>query len=407
MNVPLCFLAWAFYFLLDKDLSHKTVFFAAVLHSFAILFHQTAILFVLVPVLALLSMSSKSFGQRILLLGNYALTGTMLVSAAYLGVALFLGVSSLQEFITWFLGYGSSSKYWSPASPMALVLAAVGFGRALIGAHFMFGVPQLRDIFQSTFSGNSLEDEIFFTQNLSPFAIYFLVALTIITVSIILFLFVSALISLFRSRYAAPKRAVLLLIAWLLPYTLFFIAWDASNVDLWVLQVFVFWILITALMVKKNQAQEKRPYLLLTCGLGLFIVNGIGSILPAKEPTLDYNQMCVQQFEQHVNKDDFLYIGDEWPLATHLEYRSELNFDVVSLYKEHRVSELVQQMQQRIQDGQKVYFAPDVFNINSASASYYGEKYIDYSARLQSHVCGSNKIKLDRGMELIELTCIQ
>ena len=408
-TIPLCFLAWSFYFLLNENLSNKIVFIAAVLHSLAILFHQTAILFAFVPVFAILTISNKTFFQRIALLAVYVLTGTVLVSSTYIGIAFFIGATeSLQEFLIWFLGYGSSSKYWSPMSPIALVLAAVGFGRALIGAHFMFGIPEFRELFETVFAGNSLQDEIFFTQNLSPLAVYILCGLTIVTLGIVLFMFIMAIKNFLQGNFASPRRPVLLLLAWLLPYTLFFIAWDASNVDLWVLQVFIFWILITTLIIRKTQDSEQRPVLLMICALGLFIVNGLGSILPAKEPTLDYYQMCVNQFKQHVKESDFLYIGDAWPLATHLEYHSDIKFSAISLmFEEVTVANLAQEIQNRLQGGQKVYLSPDVFSISSSSENYYGEEYVKYATQIQSRVCGSQAINLEMGMKLVELTCIR
>ena len=408
-TLPLCFLAWTFYFLLGENLTSRAVFFAAILHSLAILFHQTAILFAFVPVFALLSMSNKTFQEKITLLGIYALTGTVIVSSVYIGIAFMIDTAgSVEEFLTWFLGYGASSKYWSPMSPMAIVLAAVGFGRALIGAHFMFGIPQFRELFENAFAGNSLQDEIFFTQNLSPIAVYILLALTVLILIAVFFMFLVAIKNLVQSNYLAPKRPVLLLLVWLLPYALFFIAWDAANVDLWILQLFVFWILVTTLLVKNKQAQERRPILLMTCAVGLFIVNGVGSILPAKEPSLDYYQMCVNQIKQHVKEEDFLYIGDAWPLATHLEYHSKLNFAAMSLmYKEVSTANLVAEMQQRLRNSQKVYFSSDVLSINTSSENYYGQQYVDYATQLQNHICGSNTLKLEMGMELIELTCIQ
>ena len=167
--LPLSLLAWSMYLLMDPQASRKTVIVASLLHSIAILFHQSAILFAFVPVFALISLRSRDLADKVRLLVLYILIGAIVVSSAYVLSAMHYGkVDTIADFFGWFVGYGSRSVYWSPMTPLALVYAAVGFARAIIGGHFIFGFPQLQDQLASWFSGKSLDDEIFLTQKMTP-----------------------------------------------------------------------------------------------------------------------------------------------------------------------------------------------------------------------------------------------
>jgi hypothetical protein len=124
---PLLFLAWAFFVLTSPALTWRGVVAAAALQSAAILFHQTAVLFSFVPLIVLLTRRQDEWGLtpaigRLLL---YGAVGTVIVCGSYWSAADALGhAGSVDEFVQWFLGYGASTQYWSPASVKALLLAA-------------------------------------------------------------------------------------------------------------------------------------------------------------------------------------------------------------------------------------------------------------------------------------------
>ena len=407
-TLPLCFLAWTFYLLMDEAITSKSVFIAAVLHSIAILFHETAIFFALVPLLALLSLGERKLSSRIYLLGIYVLTGTIIVSTAYLLAAASTGhIDSIDQFLHWFMG-GGGEQYWSPVSPTALVLAAVGFGRAIIGAHFMFGIPKLQEVFQQIFSGKSLDDEIYFVQNLSIATTVTLCVIAVMTLALILFMVAIAVKNLFQGNFISPKRGVILLLAWFLPYTLFFIAWDPSNVDLWIPQVAVFWILLAALLTDKDEKKKSGAYLLLVCSLSLLLVNGVGSVFQAKSKELDYNWVKVNQLNEQLKPGDYLYIGDSWPISDHIKYYTDIEFTAVAdLYNNASVDELVEEMSDRISRQQKIYLTSDVFTSHHASKEHYGPSYIGYLERLQARFCGMKEVDFGGELELVELSCIR
>ena len=408
-TLPLCCLAWTFYFLLNENPGYKTVLIAAILHSIAILFHQTAIFFAFVPVFALLSLRVATLSKRFVFLGTYVLTGTIIVSSAYFLAAVGNdAVNSVSDFIEWFVGSANSEKYVRALSPSSILLAAVGFGRAIIGAHFIFGIPELRELLLNIFSGNSLQDEIFFVQNLTLPVIYTLCAISILTIIVILFLTTIAIRNLVKGKYHSPKRSILLLITWLLPYTLFFIIWDPTNVDLWIPQVVVFWVLLAALCVNRVEHKRKYAYLLLCCVFGLFIVNGVGSVLPAKNKSLDYYRVHVNMLKQEIDAGDHLYIGDSWPITEHLKYHSEIDFTAITkVYQDTSIEDLVMDMRNRLAADQKVYLSSDVLASNYSTQQYYGVAYIEYLNKLHSHICGTNRAVPEKAGGLVELKCVE
>ena len=404
----LCFIAWAFYFLSSEQMSYRLVMAAAILQSLAIIFHQAAVLFSFVPLVALLTIKGISLSQKIKFLGLYIAIGTIIVTAAYIGVAIVEGqADSVDGFISWFFGVGGSDRYWNELTPKTILLAAVGFGRALIGAHFMFGIPQIKELFQSFFPGNTLEDEIFFAQETSQVIVYLLAALSIVVIFLIVFMVLRALINFINGNYRSPLRGVILLLFWMIPFTLFFIAWDPSNADLWVIQVFVFWILITTLLNNSKNKKTSNFISLATCGVFLLIINGLGSVLPANDPELDLNRVTVKQLKKHVGPQDQLIIGDGWPLLGHIDYHSEIHVIAMSdIYNEIEIDEFLDQVRVQFENNEKVFIYGDVINSARSSIEYYGEQYVNYLDEIRKNICGADEIVLIDEISLYRLTCI-
>ena len=325
---PLALLTWAFYLLSSPKLGWGSVVLAAGLHAIAILTHQLAILFSCVPIVALMSRPGVSLSKRARTLALYSVVGTMLVWSVYLGIAAHLGrLDSVQEFAGWFLGYLTRDDYWSPASSKTVFLAVAGLGRAFVGGHFLFGLDPLRSRLQSTFSNNSLEDEIFLVRGIPDWALYALCALAVCFIVGLVAVTLLALRTLWRGESVISSRSLVLLLAWLTPHVVFFIAWDASNVDFWVAQVFIFWILLAACLEKK-QSRSPAAYLALLAAT-LFVLNGFGSVFPAHDPENDYYRAYVVPVATNLTEADFLLIGDSWPIADHLRFYADVPFDAL------------------------------------------------------------------------------
>ncbi len=408
---PLMFLSWAFFALTAPGLTWRGIAAAAILQSAAILFHQTAVLFSIVPLIVLLTPRSDDLGMtrplgRLML---YGAVGSVIVCASYWSVAAALGrAGSIDEFIQWFLGYGASTQYWSPASIKALALAATGLGRALIGGHFLFGIPLLRGPLESAFSGKSLEDETFLVRGVPDWAGYALLAVAVIAGILMLILAVRAISTLARGRTASPRRGLILLLAWLVPYTAFFIAWDAANVDFWVLQGFVAILLVAALSETRDAADRRPARYFGSLAAALFVLNGVGSVVLAGDPENDFYRAHLRPVQEHVGANDFLLIGDSWPTGNHLRLHSKAEFEAVSdVYRERSVEDLAAMLQRRLVSGQRVFLAEDLFAIATATSEFHGKRYAAYLAALEARFCATEDVATGPGLELKILRCVR
>ena len=408
---PLLFLAWAFFVLTSPALTWRGVVAAAALQSAAILFHQTAVLFSFVPLIALLTRRQDEWGLtsaigRLLL---YGAVGTVIVCGSYWSAAAALGhADSVDEFVKWFLGYGASTQYWSPASVKALLLAATGLGRALIGGHFLFGIPALSGPLEALFSGKSLEDEIFLVRGVPDWADYTLLALAVAAGALLLFLAVRAVSVLARDRSAMPRQGLVLLIAWLAPYTLFFIAWDASNVDFWVLQGFVAMLLVAGALQTRDERDRQPAKHFAALAIVLFALNGAGSVFLASDPDNDFYRVHLQPVRDHVSNGDFLLIGDSWPTANHLRLHTNADFEAISgAFRERSPDALAVMLKQRIASGQRVFLAQDIFDIASSTRKFYGSRYTGYLDTLRARFCGTTNVHAESGIKLKALHCVR
>ncbi len=301
---PLLFLAWAFFVLTSPEPTWRGIVVAAALQSGAILFHQTAVLFSVVPFIVLLTRHKHDWSvvRPVARLALYGGIGTAIVGGSYWSAADALGhADSADQFIRWFLGYGASAQFWSPVSLKALLLAATGFGRALVGGHFLFGIPSLSGPLEAVFSGKSLEDEIFLVRGVPGWAGYALLALAVTAGALLLLLAGRAVSALMGDRSAMPRRALVLLLAWLVPYTLFFIAWDASNVDFWVMQGFVVLLLVAGLSQTRDERDRQPARYFAALAAVLFVLNGAGSVFLANNPANDFYRAYLRPVSDHLS----------------------------------------------------------------------------------------------------------
>jgi hypothetical protein len=229
--------------------------------------------------------------------------GIAIVGGTYLAIAVATGhAGSTTGFWTWLLGYGTQAKYWSPLGPKAVLLAGVGLGRAVIGGHFVFAIPALQERMEILFPGNSLDDEAYLVRGYAGGAAETLLGLSvlwIIAAAACLALAVAGAAHLVRHSRWAP---LLPLLAWLVPYALFFTAWDATNVDFWVPQVLLGWMLL-AIGLVAGYAARQAASVLAALATGLLVLNGLGSIVPARDPRNDYYRTKVESGSD----------GAEWP----------------------------------------------------------------------------------------------
>ncbi len=381
---------------------------AALLHSLAILLHQTSVFFIPSALVLLFAYARPGRRWRDVLL--YAAIGIVTVSIAYF-VAFRLsqphafGVS----FGTWLIGHGNADHYWSPASPMALVYAAVSYARAFVSAHFVFGMPLFEGALKTAFEANNLEEEQFLVREFSEAQGLLLLGLSGLIAMAKVTMVVTAIAVLVRGNYQSPSASLLALLLWIVTYAAFFIAWDSKNVDFWLPQTFILVLLLGALLPDSALGERSAQKTFALLAFGLFIVNGFGVVLPARDPDNDYHHARLAPVHQQMTAHDLLVIGDSWPSARHITYGSDVDLIALSsIEKDADLAALLSEVQARLTEGRRVFLNADVFTPHSASLSHYGQTYQERLQAFTSAVCGREQLPTPQppGMQLFEVTCL-
>lgn len=385
---PLLCLTACFYVLAAKPKTARWIITASILHSAALLFHQLSIFFALVPILALLTAKDLSRAAGWRLLAVYVGTGTVLVLGTYLAVAQALGhTSSFAQLSNWFLGYGTETVYWSPAGPVALLLAAVGWGRAVIGGHFAFGSPTLQPILEGLFPSNSLEDEAFLVRDLPGWLIDGLIGVSVLCGILIFGLLVIAVRNILKSEaWSGSNAPVSLLFVWLVPFVLFFIFWNAQNADFWITQTLLLW-LILAVLLDRGGSGRLGPGLYAGLAAGLLLVNGIGTVLPATNPANDFYSVRVKQLTKDAVPNSLIVMADRWPEGSYITFLTSHDYVGIARNMREKTPQLAAEEIRKAAAGRRIYLWPDIQSVRRETKIAYGAGVEAYIAEMLPVLC--------------------
>lgn len=316
--IPIFFLVLSLHILSKEKISRATFFGVGVLHGFAMLFHQVHFLFLVVVFVRLLS-CKESFNVKFGYFLIYSSIATLLVVGTYGYVAvLMLKLQTVQGVMDWFFGYAHNNQYWhSPLNAGTYFKAVVGFGRAVVGGHFLFGMSELSGLLLSAFPGQGLDDEKFLVRNVPTGVLYGLTVASVllgVSVSVPFLLKKSVRI---QERFSKNNRVVLMCVfAWLATYSLFFLFWEPHNPEFWIPQVFCVVVIYTYLVESRHKAMLAGVFLSIS-SLLLASINLIGSILPCKFKENDYYAVSVEPITtQFDSRTTLVIIGDWWPIQS-------------------------------------------------------------------------------------------
>ena len=411
--IPLALLAWSFYLLSAGPPTVGRLAATAVGHSAATLFHQSAILFGAVVACALLTAFDAS-GRRVRLssaaarLVLYVVLCGAIVGGSYVVASRYdARAQQAPSFITWVKGYGNDTHFWKKP-PRAFVEAAIGFGRAVFGGHYAFAISGVPERLQSAFPGKYLGDEAFLVRSLPSARALSLLLLTLVVTAVTAIAAVRAAGNAWRRRFAADPRTLGLLLVWLLAYGTFFTFWDPSNSDFWVVQTFLLWYVLVALLKTRSGLPLLDRCLLATAGAGLFVVTCFGVIRFTSNPANDFYRVHLQAVSQVVRPDDVLVIGDDWPIARHIGYRLKMRaIYLTAEVQEHTPAEVAASLSSHLSQHQRVFISRDVLEAKQESVAAYGPRYKEYVAQVAAHICGTTPLPArEHELELLQVTCI-
>lgn len=296
------------------NLSRKHIWVISIIHIMAILFHQVNILLYPVVLLAFYLKLPTGFRLKNMLL--YTVITAVITVTAYLFVAIGIeGKQGFSEIYSWVTLYATEHNYWRPFGFSSFALAAIGFGHSMIGGHFIFQVPVIENLIGRRLFGHSLSDENFLAASIDPGVAQAL----LVAALLFMILYVAALvILLIHYRKAAIQNAVLYKIftATLLVYSIFFIFWMPENLEFWIFQSVILWLLITATILKFSS----KPGFLWMLPFLLFVTNYFGSLQWLQEKQYDAYRVHVEMVAKILTPNDQVILEKPWIMTDYIHY---------------------------------------------------------------------------------------
>jgi len=312
---PLLLSTAAAFVLLTPKPTAGRVLLAAALHSGAVLMHQSAILLAPMALLILLVRHPGPRRARLTRLALYGTTGAVLVGGAYgLAMAAGAGVASAADARRWMLGYASSGEFWQSDIRIAALAPAVGWARAVIGGHFALGLAPVAEVVDRLTTHSDITDDRYMVRRLAPALLWTLAATTLAWAALAAVVAGRALAAGLRHR----PGDLLVLVAWLAPFAVFFSIYDSHNRDFWITQTFVAWLAV-GLGAAAVPARRAAAAALAALALGLAAINGVGSVLPAHAAGNDYYREKATRLTADLGPHDTLVLADGWPWRHHVD----------------------------------------------------------------------------------------
>lgn len=317
------FLLSSLYVLTRPDFTKKNLYISILLQILAILFHQFSILFT--PTIIYFIYDNKfnlNWKKEFL---KYAVYGSLSVTAVYLLIGILIeGHSNSNNFINWILGYTKSELYWFPLNFQTLLKAFSGFAHSIIGGHFIFKIKLIQSKFSDFFFYHNLRDEIFLVRNLSEDLALFLLILTISLVITTVFLTWQA-IKIFKFQNAYYKRIFKSLFLTFICYSSFFIFWMPENLEFWIFQSILFWLIVLGLIHNTEFRVLKKTYFLVfLISISLFIINYFGSIKWLKDINNDFYYIKTNEILKIINKSDLYITNQNWIFSPYIQRYGEI-----------------------------------------------------------------------------------
>lgn len=302
------------------NFSRKYIVNLALIHLFAILFHQVNVLLFPIVVYAL-----YTFLPHELRFKRIALYTTLIVGSSilvYLAIGVFVEDKySMNALTSWITLYVSEHNYWQAPSLSGAVLIFTGIAHSQVGGHFLFRLPWVQDYLTKKLNAHNLVDERFLAAGINNNTAELLFYGSILIGVILLTLAGFSLSRYIRTRSMTLIERILMLS--LLVYSLFFFFWDPENLEFWILQSIIAWILIT---ISLKGATKFITSLFLVLPILFFVVNYFGSMRLLQDRSKDWYHLRVHPVSKLLSPEDIVTSEQEWILADYLRYHTNARY---------------------------------------------------------------------------------
>jgi len=330
--IALFFVLAAMYVLTRNQLDARTVIFAAMLHGVAMLFHQLH-LFFLFPALYIIMQSrrrengSAHPAWRLALL--YTATAGLTALLPYLFIGWYvLGMNTPERYLHWLIGYGARGDFWNAPGLSLLPKIVLGYGRSLVGADFLFALQPTLEMIERLLPSKWLADQEFVVRRLPEWLAAALVALSVAFTALFVAALGKSLVAARRLRSQLPSVFHSALV-FLLTYSMFFTFWDTTNVEFWIPQSVMVWMLLAIVLTLNKSSRSSTPrtkpsapvLVVLLAGL-LFVLNGAGSILWMIPTSNDYYMSKSRDLASLAGDNGLILLPDHYMMDWYLPVES-------------------------------------------------------------------------------------
>ncbi|MEM6806737.1 MAG: glycosyltransferase family 39 protein [Bacteroidota bacterium] len=350
--IPLCFCMASLWRASKNHLKGEDVYAIGIFHLLAILFHQSHVLLIL-PIFYLLFYQIRE--RKVSHMIRYLCIvggGSFFI---YLGVGIFLlDIDSFFQMKSWIIGYAQTDQFWLAPGLTSILKAAIGFGRSLIGGHFLFA---FLDESNPKFGGHNLRDEAFLVQDMGEGMANFYAVLSLLFLAMVGYFLIKILRKVGKGLVREHLFKAFLICFF--SYSLFFLFWVPENLEFWLLQALCFWLLLAYGSEYAGLFEQRKSlYPLALSVLCLFIVNFGASISRLSQWEYDYYYVVSRDFHQAFEEPGIFVLEEDWILPDYLERFTDWEIWVLpKISLEKSDEEMLRELTSR---NQVIYFTESV-----------------------------------------------
>jgi len=313
--IPLFFLILSVY-LFPKSLSdRRAIYLSALSAGIAVLFHQVHVLFGASVILYIFFKKNEIFPDRTRSIFRFGIVFSLTFGVPYILIILFaVDANNMGDIAYWLTKYNYEVNSWNTIGPSIIAKDFIGFSRAFISPHALFSIDSVQEFLAWLFPSKHFADEIFLVRNFSKYEMMiYILMLTTFTVSFVILMF-KVLINIKKIKYLDFG----LYISFFSVYFIFFSFWDSANVEFWIPQSVIVWIV---LLVGYEKCGGRRsglsiPQVLL---VSLFIVNFYFAVRPAKDISNDYYYNKTMAMKEELTSHDIILMKDTWIIKDYFD----------------------------------------------------------------------------------------
>ncbi len=178
------------------------------------------------------------------------------------------------------------------------------------------------------------------------------------------------------------------LICWFLVYSIFFFFWDPSNLEFWIPQSLIIWLIFLSIM---NPSEDKKGIYgnlfklgLVFIAVSLFIVNYLGSIRWLADFRNDYYYMKTTAVSDFASKSDLTVIAESWILRGYIErFTSADVIAITDIYlkeqrdKQRTIDYMRNAIDKTISNGHRVFVMEDAVDLDKKVRQKYNSELED------------------------------